>query len=71
MMFDNWMEKLIESAASAYMPKLETIAEERRAELSTMKSRVRSNPEEVERWFDQQIEKLKSMNVADMLNMVR
>ena len=70
-LLDKWMEKMMESAASAYMPKLESIAEERRAELSTMKSRIRSNPEEVERWFDQQIEKLNGMNVADMLNMVR
>jgi len=70
-MFDNWMAKMMESAASACMPKLESIAEERRAELSSMKSRIRSNPEEVERWFDQQIEKLGNMNVADMLNMVR
>lgn len=61
----------MQSAASAYMPKLETIAEERRAELSTMKSRIRSNPEEVERWFDQQIEKLNCMNFTDMLNKLK
>ena len=70
-MFDNWMAKMMETAASAYMPKLESIAEERKAELSTMRSKIRSNPEDVERWFDQQIEKLGSMNVAEMLNMVR
>lgn len=71
MVFDKWMEKMMETAASAYMPKLESIAEERRVELSTMKSKIRSNPEEVELWFDQQIEKLDGMNVADMLNKVR
>lgn len=70
-MIDKWMEKMMQSAASAYMPKLETIAEERRAELSTMKSRIRSNPEEVERWFDQQIEKLNCMNFTDMLNKLK
>lgn len=71
MVFDKWMEKMMESAASAYMPKLESIAEERRAELSTMKSKIRSSPEEVELWFDQQIERLGNMNVADMLSRVR
>ena len=71
MVFDKWMEKMMESAASAYMPKLESIAEERRAELLSMKSKIRSNPEEVERWFDQQIEKLSNMNVADILSRVR
>lgn len=71
MVFDKWMEKMMESAASAYMPKLESIAEERRAELLSMKSKIRPNPEEVERWFDQQIEKLSNMNVADMLSRVR
>jgi hypothetical protein len=57
-MLDKWMEKLVESAASAYMPRLESITEGRRTELVEMKSKVRTKPEEVEAWFDNEIERL-------------
>jgi hypothetical protein len=70
-MFDSWMEKLMQNAASAYMPRLESIAEGRKAELTEMKSKIRTKPEEVEEWFDKEILKLGSMNVSDMLQKLR
>ena len=59
---------MLQSAASAYMPQLGSIAETRRAELTEIKSKIRSNPEEVEAWFDKEIDKVGKMDVTDMLN---
>jgi hypothetical protein len=65
-MLDRWMEKMLQSAASAYMPKLCSIAESRRAELIEIKSLIRTKPEEVEAWFDKEIEKIGKMDLSDM-----
>jgi hypothetical protein len=62
------MEKMLQSAASAYMPQLGSMAESRRAELMEMKSNVRSKPEEVEAWFDKEVEKVGKMDVSDILS---
>ena len=70
-MLDKWMEKMLQSAASAYIPQLGSIAESRRAELIEIKSIVRTKPEEVEAWFDKEIEKVGKMDVSDMLNKLR
>jgi hypothetical protein len=67
-MLDKWMEKMLQSAASAYMPQLGSIAESRRAELIEIKSLIRTKPEEVEAWFDKEIDKVGKMDVSDMLN---
>lgn len=64
------MDKLIESAASAYMPKLEEMAEARRAELLEIRSKVRTNPEWVEIWLDKEIEKLSSMDIKDLMGKI-
>ena len=69
-MLDKLMDKLIESAASAYMPKLEEMAEARRAELLEIRSKVRTNPEWVEMWLDKEIEKLSSMDIKDLLGKI-
>ena len=69
-MLDKFMEKFIESAASAYMPRLEQMAENRRAELVEIKSKVRTNPEQVEEWFDKEIEKLGTVDIKDLMNKV-
>jgi hypothetical protein len=61
---------LIESAASAYMPKLEEMAEARRAELLEIRSKVRTNPEWVEIWLDKEIEKLSSMDIKDLMGKI-
>ena len=70
-MLDKWMEKMLQSAASAYMPQLGSIADSRRAELIEIKSLIRTKPEEVEAWFDKEIEKVGKMDVSDMLNKLR
>jgi ATP-dependent Lon protease len=70
-MLDNWMEKLLQNAMSAYMPKVESIAESRRAELTEMKSKVKTEPEEVEKWFEKEIEKLSTMDASSMLQKLR
>ena len=69
-MLDKMMDKLIESAASAYMPKLEEMAEARRAELLEIRSKVRTNPEWVEMWLDKEIEKLSSMDIKDLMGKI-
>lgn len=64
------MDKLMESAASAYMPRLEQMAEERRAMLTEMKAKVRTSPEQVEKWFDKEIEKLWNLDIKDVMDKV-
>ncbi len=70
-MFDSWLEKLVQNAASTYTPRLESIAEARRAELTELKAKIRTKPEEVEEWFEREIIKLGSVNVSDMLQKLR
>ena len=70
-MLDMWMEKMLQSAASAYMPQLDSIAEARRAELAEIKALIRTKPEEVEAWFDKEIEKVGKMDVSDMMSKLR
>lgn len=57
-MIDKFVEKLASSAAFAYMPHLEQMAQARAAELAQMKAKVRESPAEVEEWFDREIDKL-------------
>lgn len=64
------MDKLMKTAASADMPKLQAISNERKAELEEMKKNVRANPEQVEAWFEKEIEKLRNLDVSDTLNKV-
>ncbi len=61
------MEKMIESATSAYLPKLEEKAKAREAELEEMKVKVRTNPEQVEQWFDKEIQKLKNIDIKEIM----
>jgi hypothetical protein len=70
-MLDKWMEKMLQSAASAFMPQLGSIAESRATELNEIKSLIRTKPEVVEAWFDKEIEKVGKMDVSDMLNKLR
>jgi hypothetical protein len=66
-MLDKFMEKMIESAASAYIPKVEEKAKARKAELEEMKVKVRSNPEQVEEWFDKEIGKLQNIDIKKIM----
>ncbi|HJU35345.1 MAG TPA: hypothetical protein VJ695_09505 [Nitrososphaera sp.] len=66
-MLDKIMEKMIESATSAYVPKVEEKAKVRKSELEEMKKKVRTNPEEVEDWFDREIEKLTNIDIKEIM----
>ena len=62
------MQKLLQNAVSAYMPKMESIRESRVAELTEIKSKIREEPEIVEKWFEKEIGKVTSVNISDMLS---
>jgi hypothetical protein len=66
-MLDKFMEKMIEGATSAYLPKLEEKAKARKAELEEMKVKVTTNPEQVEEWFDKEIDKLQNIDIKDIM----
>ncbi len=61
------MEKMIESATSAYIPKVEEKAKARKAELEEMKVKVRAKPEQVEEWFDKEIDKLHNIDIKQIM----
>ena len=61
------MEKMIESATSAYIPKVEERVKARKAELEDMKVKVRTNPEQVEEWFDKEIDKLQNIDIKEIM----
>ena len=61
------MERMIESATSAYLPKVEEKAKARESELEEMKLKVRTNPEQVEEWFDKEIQKLKNIDIKEIM----
>ena len=61
------MDRLVESAASAYVPRLEEMAKSKKAELMELKAKVRTRPDEVEAWFDREIQKLQKMDIKDIM----
>jgi hypothetical protein len=69
-MLDKFMDRLMESAASAYMPRIEEMAELRRKELLEIRSRVRSDPAAVEAWLDAEIEKVGKLDPKDLLGKI-
>ena len=66
-MLDKFMEKIIETAISAYIPKVEEKAKVRKAELEDMKAKVRTNPEQVEEWFDKEINRLQNIDIREIM----
>ena len=66
-MLDKFMEKMIEGATSAYLPKLEEKAKARKAELEEIKHKVRTNPEQVEEWFEKEIDKLQNIDIKEIM----
>jgi hypothetical protein len=69
-MLDKFMDRLMESAASAYMPKIEEMAELRRKELIEIKSKVRTEPSVVEAWLDAEIEKVGKLDPKDLFGKI-
>jgi hypothetical protein len=66
-MLDKFMDKLMESASSAYIPKVEEMAKARKAELEEIKIKVRTNPDQVEAWFEKEIDKLQNMDIKEIM----
>lgn len=66
-MLDKFMEKMIETATSAYVPKVEEKAKARKAELEDMKAKVRTNPQQVEEWFDKEINRLQNIDIREIM----
>jgi 3-methyladenine DNA glycosylase AlkD len=66
-MLDKFIEKMMESATSAYLPKVEEKARARKSELEEIKMKVRSNPDQVEEWFDKEIDKLQNINIQEIM----
>ena len=60
----NLTERLVESVTSAYALKLETISKTRAEQLGNIKSKIRTNPEEVEAWFNEEIARLGAIDVC-------
>lgn len=66
-MLDKLMEKMIENATSAYLPKVEEKAKARREELEQIKRKIRKNHEHVEQWFENEIEKLSRLEIKQIV----
>jgi len=63
----NIMEKLLENVASPYIPRLRETSQSRANELLAIKEKIRSSPEEVELWFDKEIQKLRNIDFSSLL----
>jgi hypothetical protein len=66
-MFDNMVERILLNVTSQYVPKLENIACIRAIELTAMKEKIRSSPDEVEAWFDKEIQKVRNVDMSDLI----
>jgi hypothetical protein len=66
-MLDRFMEKMVEGATSAYLPRVEEKVRARKSELEEIKIKVRTNPEQVEEWFDREIDKLQNINLKEIM----
>ena len=62
------IEKLLESLTSSYIPRLRETSQSRANELAVIRGKVRSSPEEVELWFDKEIEKLRNVDFSSLLS---
>lgn len=69
-MLDKFTEKLMENALSGFRPRLEELSKMRVDELTAVKGKVRTRPEEVEAWFDTEIAKASNMDVSNILGKV-
>ena len=69
-MLDKFMDRLMESATSAYMPRIEEMADLRKKELLEIRAKVRSEPSAVEAWLDAEIEKVGRLDPKDLLGKI-
>lgn len=69
-MFQGLTDQLFERALSAFGPQFEAISKARAEELTEIKSKIRTSPEEVEAWFDMEIKKVSTINVSDVIDRI-
>jgi 3-methyladenine DNA glycosylase AlkD len=63
----NLTERLVEGVASAYSSQIEAISKIRADQLAEIKSKIRTNPDEVEAWFDKEIARISKIDLSDLL----
>jgi len=68
---DKFTEKLLESAMSGYRPLLQELSKTRVEDLVAVRSKVRTHPEEVEAWFDTEINKASKIDVSDIFKKIK
>ena len=69
--FDNFMERILVSVASQYIPKLQNITSVRADEVTVMKEKILTSPEEVEAWFDKEIETVRNVDMLGLINKLK
>jgi hypothetical protein len=67
----NLTERLVERVTSAYAPQLRTISKTRAEQLGNIKSKIGTNPEEVEARFDKEIARVGAIDVSDILRKLK
>ena len=69
--FGNFMERILVSVASQYIPKLQNITSVRADEVTVMKEKILTSPEEVEAWFDKEIERVRNVDMLGLINKLK
>lgn len=67
----NITERLVEGMVSAYSSKVEAISKIRVEQLTEIRAKIRTNPDEVEAWFEREIEKIREIDLSDLLRNIR
>lgn len=67
----NITERLVEGMVSAYSSKVEAISKIRVEQLTEIRAKIRTNPDEVEAWFEREIEKIGEIDLSDLLRNIR
>ena len=67
----NFTERLVEGVASAYSSQIEAISKVRAEQLADIKSKIRTNPDEVEAWFDKEIARIGKIDVSDLFRKIK
>ena len=66
-MFDRITEKIIEKNLGSPLSMLST---NRKKELQSIKDKIRTDPEQVELWFDKEIKKVENQKLQDIIKSV-
>jgi hypothetical protein len=70
-MFDNFMERMLVNVVSQYISKLQNIACIRAGELTDIKEKIRTSPDEVEAWFDKEIERVRNVDISGLVDKLK